>query len=61
MLSSLLLRFQAGIFFHMSFGFGQSFGQASVSVSVSAETQNCGFGRSLLPNNRVRGKESEIQ
>ena len=32
----------------MSFGFGQSFGQVSVSVSVSAETQNCGFGRSLI-------------
>ena len=53
-LSILFLRYRAGIFFHMSFGFGQSFGQ--VSVSVSAETQNCGFGRSLRVPLTTHGK-----
>ena len=45
MLSSLLSRYPIRIHFYTSFGFGQSLGQ--VSVSVSAETQNYSFGRSL--------------
>ena len=48
MLRCLGLKFPVRNSLHLSFGFGQSFGQVSVSVSVSAETQNCGFGRSLL-------------
>ena len=42
------------------FGFGQSFGQVSVSVSVSAETQNCGFGRLLVMSQTLRLKSESV-